>query len=197
MPIFTLSHSLESFRSNCIYSFRQGSWQIFTSAPAKNTEEKEQHKKKSLLELTQIIAKHEFLVHSNSALSHPFRKVLKIFIAQALLQWLYILKFWKGICIEPCKLTLFLTEDLYHNSCVFKCLCLNCKIYGYSVYEIFGNRAFLQGLEIIQMARCFVRSFPFYPDIPAIAAWVAVSNNDPIAHSKLSSLESKNPAMSS
>ena len=55
----------------------------------------------------------------------------------------------------------------------------------------------LQKLTTMQMARCFVRSFPFYPDIPAIAAWISVGERDPVAISKLPIMEAASPANSS
>lgn len=55
----------------------------------------------------------------------------------------------------------------------------------------------VQRLTTMQMARCFVRSFPFYPDIPAIAAWIAVAEKDGLALSKLPIMEaSASPASS-
>ncbi len=38
---------------------------------------------------------------------------------------------------------------------------------------------------MLQMARCVVRSFPYYPDIPAIVLWVAAAENDSCAISVL------------
>ena len=35
------------------------------------------------------------------------------------------------------------------------------------------------------MARCIVRSFPYFPDLPAIVLWVAASGNDACAMSVL------------
>lgn len=58
----------------------------------------------------------------------------------------------------------------------------------------------LQKLTALQTARCFVRSFPFYPDIPAIAAWVALSQGDNLAlsiESTLRSTEDASPTSSS
>ena len=42
-----------------------------------------------------------------------------------------------------------------------------------------------QKLTVLQMARCVVRSFPYYPDIPAIVLWVAAAENDSCAISVL------------
>ncbi len=42
-----------------------------------------------------------------------------------------------------------------------------------------------QKLTVLQMARCVVRSFPYYPDIPAIVLWVAAAENDACAISVL------------
>ncbi len=38
-----------------------------------------------------------------------------------------------------------------------------------------GSQGFTyaQTLTVVQMARCVVRSFPYYPDIPAIVLWLA------------------------
>lgn len=35
-----------------------------------------------------------------------------------------------------------------------------------------------QKLTALQLAHCVVRSFPYYPDIPAIVLWVAAAEND-------------------
>lgn len=31
---------------------------------------------------------------------------------------------------------------------------------------------------MLQVARCMVRSLPYYPDVPVIALWVAAGEND-------------------
>lgn len=31
---------------------------------------------------------------------------------------------------------------------------------------------------MLQMARCMVRAFPYYPDVPVIALWVAAGERD-------------------
>jgi len=37
----------------------------------------------------------------------------------------------------------------------------------------------LQTLTPLQMARCVVKAFPWYPDIPAITIWIAAFHGDP------------------
>lgn len=46
----------------------------------------------------------------------------------------------------------------------------------------------VQTLTPLQMARCVVRSFPWYPDIPAITTWMAAQHGDPEAQGLLKSL---------
>ena len=46
----------------------------------------------------------------------------------------------------------------------------------------------LQTLSPLQMARCVVRSFPWYPDIPAITTWIAAQHGDPEAQKLLRAL---------
>lgn len=55
----------------------------------------------------------------------------------------------------------------------------------------------MQKLTTLQMARTFVRSYPLYPDIPAIAAWIAASERDALALSKLPIMEATSSPASS
>ena len=66
--------------------------------------------------------------------------------------------------------------------------------------SVFDHFCLVQKLTALQTAKCFVRSFPFYPDVPAIAAWVALSQGDNLALSKectLRAIEEASPASSS
>ncbi|KAK9835392.1 hypothetical protein WJX81_006933 [Elliptochloris bilobata] len=49
----------------------------------------------------------------------------------------------------------------------------------------FLSTFYTQKLTVLQMARCVVRSFPYYPDIPAIVLWVAATEKDSCAISVL------------
>ena len=44
-----------------------------------------------------------------------------------------------------------------------------------------------QVLTPVQNARCMVRSFPYFPDTPAIALWVAAQEGDANARARLRS----------
>ncbi|EIE20548.1 hypothetical protein COCSUDRAFT_57694 [Coccomyxa subellipsoidea C-169] len=52
----------------------------------------------------------------------------------------------------------------------------------------FLSTFYTQTLTPLQMARCVVRSFPWYPDIPAITTWMAAQHGDPEAQGLLKSL---------
>ncbi|CAL8464934.1 g4469 [Coccomyxa elongata] len=49
----------------------------------------------------------------------------------------------------------------------------------------FLSTFYTQTLTPLQMARCVVRSFPWYPDIPAITIWIAAQQGDPEAREQL------------
>lgn len=51
-----------------------------------------------------------------------------------------------------------------------------------------------QKLTALQLAHCVVRSFPYYPDIPAIVLWVAAAENDAGAVSLLQHAARRAPA---
>ena len=43
----------------------------------------------------------------------------------------------------------------------------------------------VQKLTALQLAQCIVRSYPYYPDVPAIVLWLAAAENDACAVSLL------------
>ncbi|KAK9917739.1 hypothetical protein WJX75_007649 [Coccomyxa subellipsoidea] len=52
----------------------------------------------------------------------------------------------------------------------------------------FLSTFYTQTLTPLQMARCVVRSFPWYPDIPAITTWIAAQHGDSEAQALLRAL---------
>lgn len=51
-----------------------------------------------------------------------------------------------------------------------------------------GWCACMQTLTPLQMARCVVKAFPWYPDIPAITIWISAQHGDPAARAQLRTL---------